>query len=149
MFNSLLGGQSHRSYYIIVGCGRLGSELANALSEEGHSIVVIDEREQSFSKLSQEFGGYTITGSAVELDTLKKAGIDEADVLFAVTTHDNTNLMVAQVAREMFGVQRVVARVFDPSRDEHYAERGIATVSPTRLSAQALLNESKSEEQTK
>ncbi len=141
MLNSLFGnGHEKSEYYIIVGCGRLGAELAGVLSHNGHSVVIIDESEQAFRKLPAEFSGYKITGSAVELEILRKAGIEEADALFAVTTHDNTNLMVAQVAQRIFSVEQVIARVFDPSRDEHYAQRGIRTVSPTRLSTEAFLN---------
>jgi len=126
-------------YTIIVGCGRLGSMLANRLSSLGSSVVVIDQDEAAFKNLSIEFSGFEISGNAAELDVLRRAKIEKADCLLATTQHDNVNLMVAQVARTVFGVPRVVARVFDPSREEVYRQFGIETICPTTLSAQAFL----------
>lgn len=122
---------------VVVGCGRLGGSLANDLSADGHRVVVIDSREQAFEKLSAAFSGFQIAGNAVELQTLKEAQIEKADVLFATTTEDNTNLMVAQVAKVIFNVPLVVARVFDMHRESIYQEFGIDTISPTKLSAEA------------
>lgn len=130
-------GASH--YIVIVGCGRLGSILANRLSEAGHQIVVIDSRNRAFDALSVEFTGYKITGDAIEPDVLRQAGVKKADYVFATTTEDNVNIMVAQVARRIFGVPHVVARVYDPAREEIYRGLGIATVSPTHLTADAFL----------
>jgi trk system potassium uptake protein TrkA len=103
--------QPHQ-YIIIVGCGRLGSMLANQLSSLGSSVVVIDREETAFGYLSTEFSGFLVTGDAAELDVLRRARIDRADCLLAITQHDNVNLMVA----------------------------GIETICPTTLSAEALLN---------
>jgi trk system potassium uptake protein TrkA len=130
-------GQS--KHIIIVGCGRLGGSLANQLSAAGHRVVIIDRRDGAFDKLSVDFSGFKIAGDATELNILKTAQIERADILFATTTHDNTNLMVAQVARAMFDVPRVVARVFDPLREEIYRDFGVETISPTKLSADAFL----------
>jgi trk system potassium uptake protein TrkA len=130
-------GQS--KHIIIVGCGRLGGSLANQLSAAGHRVVIIDRREGAFDKLSVDFSGFKIAGDATELNILKTAQIERSDILFATTTHDNTNLMVAQVARVMFDVPRVVARVFDPLREEIYRDFGVETISPTKLSADAFL----------
>ncbi|HUN10004.1 MAG TPA: TrkA family potassium uptake protein [Aggregatilineales bacterium] len=124
---------------VIVGCGRLGGALANQLSLSGHEVIVIDRKEKAFEKLSVEFSGYRIQGDATEMHILKEARLENADNLFAVTTSDNINLMVAQVARTLFEIPRVVARVFDPNRESIYANFGIETISPTKLSADAFL----------
>jgi trk system potassium uptake protein TrkA len=125
-----------KKHIVIVGCGRLGSSLANSLSADGHRIIVIDNRQHAFDKLSAAFSGFQITGDATELQTLKDANIGQADCLFATTTADNTNLMVAQIARTIFNVSLVVARVYDPQREAVYSNFGVETVSPTRLSAE-------------
>jgi trk system potassium uptake protein TrkA len=126
-------------HIIIVGCGRLGGSLANQLSAAGHSIVVIDRKPASFDKLSVDFSGYKTLGDAVELHILQQARVGDADCLFATTTADNTNLMVAQVAKTIFNVPQVIARVFDPAREALYREFGIETISPVKLSAQAFI----------
>lgn len=126
-------------YVIIVGCGRLGSLLANQLSGEGHDVVVIDRDDQSFDKLSVEFSGYKIVGDAAEQAVLKRAEISKADYLFAVTTEDNINLMVAQIANRLFEVPHVLARIMDTGRETVYREFGIKTISPTHLTADAFL----------
>jgi trk system potassium uptake protein TrkA len=126
-------------YTIIVGCGRLGSILANQLSRLGSSVVVVDRDEVAFQNLSVEFSGFQVIGDAAELAVLRRAGIEKADCLLATTRHDNVNLMVAQVAKTVFGVSKVIARVFDPSRQAVYDQFGIDTVCPTLLSADAFL----------
>ncbi len=124
-------------YIVIAGCGRLGSLLANELSRQGHSIVVVDRNEAQFAGLSAEFGGFTVVGDAVESEVLRQAKIGQADCFLATTNHDNVNLMLAQVAKTVFGVSLVIARVFDPSREAVYQQLGVATISPTKLSALA------------
>ena len=126
-------------YIVIVGCGRLGGALANQLNVHGHAVVVVDRQETAFDKLAVDFSGFKIIGDAIELHVLQEAKTSKADYLFATTTEDSTNLMVAQVARVIFSVPRVVARVFDPLREEVYRDFGIETISPTKLSAQAFL----------
>jgi trk system potassium uptake protein TrkA len=118
----------------------LGSMLANQLSSLGRNVVVIDRDEAAFKKLSTEFSGFQVLGDAVELSVLQQAKIDKADCLLAVTRHDNLNLMVAQVAKSVFGVSKVMARVFDPKREELYAQFGIETICPTKLSADLFLS---------
>lgn len=113
--------------------------LANRLSPQGHRLVVIDRREASFDKLSVEFSGFKIVGDAAERQILESAHIEETDYLFATTTEDNTNLMVAQVAKLVFNIPKVVARVYDPTREAIYREFGIDTISPTKLTANAFL----------
>lgn len=122
-------------YIVIVGCGRLGALLANRLSGLGSSIVVVDRDEAAFGNLSSEFSGFQVAGDAAQLAVLRRAGIERADCLLATTRHDNVNLMVAQVARTVFQVPKVIARVFDPSRQAVYNEFGIETICPTQLSA--------------
>lgn len=126
-------------YVVVVGCGRLGSMLANRLSSLGCSVVVIDREEAAFDNLSTEFSGFRVTGNAAELDVLRQAGIDKAESLLAITSHDNVNLMVAQVAQQVFEVPQVIARVNDPSREAVYREFGIETICPTNLTAAAFL----------
>lgn len=126
-------------YIVLVGCGRLGSRLANQLSRAGDSVVVIDRREAAFGDLSPDFSGFCVLGDATQMQVMKEAKVQEADIFIAATQEDNVNLMVAQVARKMFGVTRVLARVFDPRREEIYARLGIDTVCPTSLSADMFL----------
>jgi len=126
-------------YIVIVGCGRLGSHLANQLSREGHSVVVIDTDEATFNDLSPDFSGFRVEGDAVHMAVLKEAKLKMADVLIATTHEDNVNLMVAQVARKVFGVPNVLARVFDPKREEVYARLGIETICPTSVAAEIFL----------
>ena len=124
-------------HIVIVGCGRLGGALANQLCGQGHNVVVVDRRDASFDKLSVDFSGFKLIGDAVELHVLQKATGDHTDYLFATTTRDSTNLMVAQIAQYVFHVPHVVARVFDPTREAIYRDFGIQTISPTKLSANA------------
>ncbi len=123
-------------YIVIIGCGRLGSHLANRLSGAGHSVVVIDRNEDTFSNLSADFSGFRVTGDATQIRVLKEAKLKQADILFATTHDDNVNLMVAQIGRKIFGVPQVMARVFDPKREEVYARMGIGTICPTSVAAE-------------
>ena len=126
-------------YIVIIGCGRLGSLLANTLSHDGHEVVVIDKNPDAFDKLSVNFSGYKITGEAIEQSVLQQADVAQADFFFAVTAHDNINLMVAQIARRIFDVPQVIARIDDPARETIYKEFGIETISPTQLTAEAFM----------
>lgn len=125
---------------VIIGCGRLGALLANRLSRHGHSVVVIDQDESAFQKLTADFSGFQIWGDATELGMLRKANTDRADCLIATTDQDNLNLMLAQIARATFHVHTVIARVQDPAREHLYRELGIMTISPTQLAADGFLN---------
>ncbi|MGB5897123.1 MAG: TrkA family potassium uptake protein [Geitlerinemataceae cyanobacterium] len=126
-------------YIVVVGCGRLGAILASRLSGQGHSIVAIDRDENNFGKLSSEFSGFQIAGDATEIEVLRSAKVDRADCLFAVTDRDNVNLMVVQVAKEVFNVPMAIARVFDPAREEIYRDLDIQTISPTQLAVEAFI----------
>ena len=126
-------------YIMVVGCGRLGAILASRLSSQGNSVVVIDPQENSFKNLSRDFSGFQISGDASEIEILRSAKADRADCLLAVTDKDNINLMVAQIAKNIFEIGIVIARVFDPAREKIYRDFGIATISPTQLSADAFM----------
>jgi trk system potassium uptake protein len=122
------------AYTIIVGCGRLGANLANALSDAQGNVLIMDMNKDSFRKLSPSFGGLAVTADATDLDALQEAGMDKADTVIVVTNNDNVNVMVAQLAREMFKVREVIARLYDPERECVYQEFGIDTVCPAVLS---------------
>lgn len=122
-------------YVIIVGCGRVGSELAKLLSSEGHDVVIIDKNQLSFDRLGESFNGVTLVGNGFDLALLKQAGIEKADSFCAVTNGDNTNLISAQVAKKIFNVPKVIARVYDPARAHIYAALGLDILSGTILFA--------------
>jgi len=125
-------------YVIIVGCGRVGSELAKLLSNEGHNVVVIDRNPVSFERLGGTFNGLTRVGNGFDLELLKQVGIEKADAFCAVTNGDNTNLISAQVAKKIFKVPKVIARVYDPQRAHIYAALGLDIISGTILFAAML-----------
>lgn len=126
-------------YIVIAGCGRLGVHLANQLSRQGDSIVIIDVDDAKFRNLSGEFSGFRLEGDAAELAVLKQAKADQADKLIAVTRDDNLNLAIAQIARVVLNVPLVVARVNDPQREAIFREFGIHTVCPLTLANNDLL----------
>ena len=119
--------------FVIVGCGRLGSYLANTLSLQGSGVVVIDRRAAAFGNLSPVFSGFSIEGDATEFSTLKSAKVEKADFLVAVTEDDNVNILAAQISKEVFRVPRVLARVFDMRREAFLAAKGIDVVCPTSV----------------
>jgi trk system potassium uptake protein TrkA len=123
---------------VIMGCGRVGAQLANLLDAEGHKITVLDINPDSFRKLSAEFKGTALIGDGTDEDTLRRAGIEEADGFVAVTQGDNRNVLAAQIAKHIFGVEKVVCRIYDPLRRELYATLGLESVSPTIIFAQLL-----------
>jgi len=120
-------------YVIIVGCGRVGSELAKLLSGEGHDVVVIDKTQEAFKRLGDTFNGLTMVGNGFDLALLKQVGIEKADAFCAVTDGDNTNLISAQVAKKIFSVPKVFARVYDPQRAHIYTALGLDIISGTML----------------
>ncbi|MFA4888942.1 MAG: TrkA family potassium uptake protein [Candidatus Omnitrophota bacterium] len=125
-------------YVIIVGCGRVGSELAKLLSNEGNNVVVIDKSQESFDRLGGTFNGLTMVGNGFDLKLLKQVGIEKADAFCAVTNGDNTNLISAQVAKKIFNVPKVLARVYDPQRAHIYTALGLDIISGTILFASML-----------
>ncbi|MET0460261.1 MAG: NAD-binding protein [Ilumatobacteraceae bacterium] len=116
-------------HVVVVGCGRVGSSLARALISEGHTVAVIDRRGDAFTRLGPDFAGRTVQGIGFDRDRLIEAGVEQAGALAAVTSGDNSNILVARVARENFGVQQVVARIYDPRRAVIYQRLGIQTVA--------------------
>jgi len=132
-------------HIVVVGCGRVGSELATQLSEDGHSVVIIDKNANSFRRLGQSFTGQRITGSGFDRVVLSQAGAGEADGFAAVTNGDNTNILCARIAQSTYSIQNVVARIYDPQRADIYQRLGIptvATVSWTTMQVRRwLLNE--------
>ncbi len=126
------------AYTIIVGCGRLGANLANTLSDAGRNVLILDQNNDSFRRLSSSFGGLSVVGDGTDFQTLKEAEIDKACVVVAVTNNDNTNIMVAQIARDMFHVDHVIARLYDPERECVYREFGIDTICPAVLSVKEI-----------
>jgi len=123
---------------VIMGCGRVGAQLANLLDAEGHKVTVLDINPDGFRKLSAEFKGTALIGDGTDEDILRRAGIEEADGFVAVTQGDNRNVLAAQIAKHIFGVEKVVCRIYDPLRHELYATLGLETVSPTIIFAQLL-----------
>jgi trk system potassium uptake protein TrkA len=126
-------------HVVILGCGRVGSALALQLEHHGHSVAVIDQDPTAFHRLPARFTGVTVTGVGFDRDTLIEAGIEKADAFASVSSGDNTNIIAARVAREMFGVQRVVARIYDPRRAEVYERLGIPTVATVRWTRDQIL----------
>jgi len=129
---------------IVVGCGRVGSQLATMLSVEGHNVVVIDKDEEAFRRLGGTFNGVTLVGLGFDEEVLDQAGVAEADAFAAVTNLDNTNLMAAEVARTIFGVRHVVARLYNPVRERTYQQLGLDYVCGTSLVAESLMEKIKS-----
>ncbi|NPV59908.1 MAG: hypothetical protein HPY75_09620 [Actinobacteria bacterium] len=124
---------------IITGCGRVGSQLALFLAYEGHDVVIIDHDDKSFARLGGTFNGVTLTGAAFDEDLLLEAGIETADALAAVTNYDNTNLMVAEIARRVFGVPAVAARLFNPEKRYIFDRLGVRFVNGTALIAESIM----------
>lgn len=123
---------------LVVGCGKVGSQLSNVLSQMGHDVAVIDPDPSQFSKLADDFSGYTVSGVPIDQDVLSRAGILGCDALAAVTTDDNMNVMVCQIASEVYKVPRVLARIYDPRRSNVFSQFGLHTVCPTYLSVDAI-----------
>jgi trk system potassium uptake protein TrkA len=124
---------------IIVGAGRVGARLANLLDPK-HDVTIVDVNAAAFRRLSPNFAGRLLEGNGIDIDVLREAGTEQADVFIAVTDSDNCNLMAAQIAKTIFGVERVVARVYDPERAMIFEEHGLRTVSPTVISAERLFD---------
>jgi len=125
-------------YVIIIGCSRVGSELARLLSHEGHDVVVIDKNQASLERLGNSFNGVSLVGNGFDINLLKQAGIEKADAFCVVTNGDNTNLISAQVAKKIFKVPKVIARVYDPQRAHIYKALGLDILSGTVLFASML-----------
>ena len=119
---------------VIMGCGRVGSTIAARLDAEGHDVTIVDLETQAFRRLPDSFAGERFAGSGVDDRVLIAAGIREADAFIALTQGDNRNLFASQLAKHLFRVETVVTRVYDPLRAELFADLGLRTFSPTRIS---------------
>ncbi len=123
---------------LVVGCGRLGSKLANTLFHQGHTVSVIDDRQEAFNQLDDEFDGLTVLGMPMEMNVLRDAGIESCDAVAVVTTDDNLNITVSQIVKEFFYIDNVIARVNDPARKQVFYNLGLKTVCPTNLTCGVL-----------
>jgi trk system potassium uptake protein TrkA len=128
-------------HVVVMGCGRVGSEIARRLEDAGHSVAVIDQDPEAFRRLGPDFAGRQITGLGFDRQTLLDAGIDSAGAFAAVSSGDNSNIISARVARETFGVQHVVARIYDSKRAEVYERMGIPSVATVPWTVNRLLRE--------
>jgi trk system potassium uptake protein TrkA len=126
-------------HVVIMGCGRVGSTLARSLEERDHDVSVIDSNPDAFRRLGPSFEGTKVTGIGFDQTVLERAGVEKADAFAAVSSGDNSNIIAARVARETFGVQHVVARIYDPGRAEVYQRLGIVTVATVKWTADQML----------
>ena len=122
-----------------MGCGRVGASLARAIEAAGHEVAVIDQDEGSFRRLGASFDGRTVQGVGFDRDTLRRAGIEDAYAFAAVSSGDNSNILAARVAREKYGIENVVARIYDPGRAEIYQRLGIPTVATVKWTSDQML----------
>ncbi|NQT48435.1 MAG: TrkA family potassium uptake protein [Chloroflexi bacterium] len=125
---------------VIMGCGRVGAHLAALLDNEGVHVTILDVDSSSFRRLVPTFKGTALLGDGTDEDSLRKAGIEEADAFVAVTQGDNRNIMAAQIAKHIFNVSRVLCRIYDPLRQELYENLGLEAISPTTVFAELLEN---------
>ncbi len=123
---------------LIVGCGREGSELARSISQKGHSVTIVDDDAGQFDQLGPDFRGRTVQGYSIDRGTLERAGIEQADAFAATTKSDNENIVAARIARDVFHVKRVVARVYNPGRREVYERLGLQSITSTSWGARRL-----------
>lgn len=119
---------------IIIGCGRFGSTLATMLSEQNKNVSIIDIDEKAFRKLSQSYAGFSIEGDGTDIDLLTYTGAKNADILVASTDDDDTNIMIAQIAKHVFGINRVITRVYDTTKQIVYNDMNIMSICPAILS---------------
>ncbi|QBR90953.1 potassium channel family protein [Nocardioides euryhalodurans] len=126
-------------HVVIMGCGRVGSTLARSLEDRNHTVSIIDSEPDSFRRLGPSFNGDKVTGYGFDQEVLQKAGIRRAEAFAAVSSGDNSNIIAARVARETFGIEKVVARIYDPGRAEVYQRLGITTVATVKWTADQVL----------
>jgi trk system potassium uptake protein len=124
-------------FVIIMGCGRVGARVALMMTRAGHEVTIMDVKSSAFSRLGPDFKGTTILGNGIDQEVLKRAGIERADAFVAATQGDNRNIMSSQIAKHIFGVKRVVTRIYDPLRSDTFAALGLQAISPTIIGANA------------
>ena len=123
---------------LIVGCGRLGSPLAETLDRQGHDVAVVDRQKENFERLSDQYGGLIFEGNPIDLQVLTNAGIESCDAVAAATPDDNLNITVCQIAKKIFGIENAVARISDPAREEIFSTLGLRCICHTNLACDAL-----------
>jgi trk system potassium uptake protein TrkA len=120
---------------VILGCGRVGSTFARLMYRDGHTVTIIDLQSEAFRRLGAKYKGNRIVGNGIDEDVLKRAGIEQAQVFIAVTQGDNRNIMAAQIARHVYNVPKVIARIYDPVRADRYRQLGITTLCTTTIAS--------------
>lgn len=132
-------------FVLIVGCGRVGSAVARTMLREGHQVSCLDEDPEAHARLEvglegtwEDSGGQFTVGTALEIDALLGAGVEQADAFIASTDGDNTNIVIAQIAQRRFNVPKVVARILDPYRADWYEKQGVHTICPTKVATEML-----------
>ena len=123
---------------VIMGCGRVGAQLAALLDQDGHQVTTLDTDSYSFRRLPPSFHGRALLGNGLDEETLKRAGIEETDAFIAVTQGDNRNIMASQIAKHVFNVPKVLCRIYDPLRRDLFSSLGLEAISPTIVFAQIL-----------
>jgi trk system potassium uptake protein TrkA len=124
---------------LVIGCGRVGSNLALTLQKQAWDVTVVDEDEEALNRLGERWRGIFIVGHGMDAEVLREAGIEDADAVVVATDGDNTNIVIGQVAKQRFGVERVVVRLLDPARAEFYRSRGMNVVCPTQTAIRELM----------
>ena len=135
-----LFGKKNKGYTVVIGCSRLGATIASALSDKDENVLVLDKNEDSLRKLPISYAGQTFIGDAMNWATLDEINVKKADVVIIVTHEDNINIMLAQMVKDAYDVERVIARLYDPERDVVYNELGIETIYPAFLEAKQLMD---------
>lgn len=125
---------------IVMGCSRVGARVSIILDQHGHQVTVVDTHPEAFRRLGEKFQGDTLIGTGIDEDVLRRAGIESADMFVAVTNGDNRNIMASQVARTVFDVKHVVARIYDPVREDTYRRLGLRTVCPTTTTSALIID---------
>lgn len=123
---------------LIVGCGRVGAALAGVLSREGHDVSIVERQESAFNLLPEDYTGYTTVGVPIDQDVLRRAGIENCEAVAAVSQDDNVNIMVCQLAEEIFKVKKVIARIYDPAREGVFSHFGLNTICPTNITVDSM-----------
>ncbi len=125
---------------LVIGCGKLGSRLANSLFHHGHTVSIVDIKPESFQQLDDDFDGLTVIGMPMDMNVLRNAGVENCDAVAVVTSDDNLNITVSQIVREFFYVDNVVARITDPAREDVFHHFGLKTICQTNLASSAIFS---------
>lgn len=125
---------------VIMGCGRVGARVAGMMDAGGHQVTIMDTNPNSFRRLPPGFGGKAMVGNGMDQEMLREAGIEQADIFLAITQGDNRNVMASQISKTIFGVPRVITRLYDPLRQEIFSSLGLETISPTTIFADIIKN---------